>query len=319
MPESEMHHTENYTKPKRSERQIISETGIPVEITSNFDSKKHAEKITLGIGGLELLSEGNERTIAEVQTIVEQRHVLHHKVMSAVIDRLRESDPAFPNDFIPDSPSSGRSIDHRYYEVERQYLEEHPELVEKQKMLDRQTKDAYQKFYSFSDSTKDDIYVGKEGTLIYSEAVGGNIAQELLSARDRARTYEEKKLENWRARIDWKAVKEQLEDADLEVFVEKLRHAKKVIDIHQIEVLRQHQGKGLAKALFDVALWDIEQAKHADTSIARILDNNPDKDKILSLFEKNGYKKLYCPGSEGGMTGGIPNYYLVIKESERRK
>ena len=320
MAKFEMGRMENVNRSastKRGERQIISSTGLPVEITSNPDSKRHAEKITLGIGGLELLGEGDKRTRDELDAIAHQKNLLHREIMDAVIHRIHQSDPSFPENFIPDSPLSRSPVDQRYYAAEKEHLKEHPELAERRKTLNQDMDNAYRKLYAFSERGKEDVYVGKEGTLIYSEVSGEHVAEELLSARERARQYEENKLENWRARLNWGALKDQLDDDDLETFVEKLRDAKKVIDIHQIEVLPQHQGKGLAKALFDVALWDIEQVRQANASIARVLADNPDREKVLGLFEKNGYKKLYCPGSEGGMTGGIPNYYLLIKENKR--
>lgn len=104
----------------------------------------------------------------------------------------------------------------------------------------------------------------------------------------------------------------------IKTLVDKLSKAEVVADIHQIEVLRAAQGKGIASALLNVANWDIIQAKNIPFTIGRVLDTNPEQEKVLTMFEKDGFMKIYCPGETDGRSEGTPNYYLLIKENSVR-
>ncbi len=135
---------------------------------------------------------------------------------------------------------------------------------------------------------KGDIAVGKEGTLIYSRVSGESVAKELKYA----------------------GTDEQKEEKLL--LIEKLLKTPEVADIHQIEVLPEFQGKGIAAALLDVAEWDIKDTNKLAFSTARVLFDNPDREKILGLFERSGFKKFYRPRGFNN-----PAHWIVIRENTK--
>ena len=63
----------------------------------------------------------------------------------------------------------------------------------------------------------------------------------------------------------------------------------KIAFILQIEVLSKFKNEGLAKALIDVALWEIKQ-KGLEMIFSIVMEDNPERKKILKVFEKMGFK-----------------------------
>lgn len=164
------------------------------------------------------------------------------------------------------------------------------------------------KRYEFANFTHEDLMVGKEGTLVYSVVDGERAAGELDSAIEVVETVPKKV---------WKIVPDaRPEVLDLKA---RLARATSVADIHQVEVLPEYQGKGVASALLDVANWDIDQAGGIEFSIARVMNDNPDRDKMLEAFGKAGFKKFFITAGWDGRISDHTDfkYYLVVRENPK--
>ncbi len=294
---------------KFGERQIIGRRGIPVEIASNEQSRFHPEKTTLAVGGLIRVEDLKEQSSRERSIEQKRSYQISKKFDDLTVARLRIKHPGmFENFEYTNSALSDREAD-RIFEWERnEVLAENPELIEEWNSIHARYEAAKGMSYDFakSDHSKDDIYVGKEGTLVYSEVDGKNVAEEILESRKTADRYLKDKTGNVRANY---SEMENLPDGEwYQKVAQMFRDAGKTVDIHQIEVLEAAQNKGVATALLDVAHWDIKDQRRADFAVARVSERNFDRDKTLALFEKNGYRKLYIPNGSGD-----ESYFLVFR------
>ncbi len=276
----------------RNESQIISENSIPVRVTQNPESALHADKVTLGIGGLVQMGEIQEPVLREEARL--QRHIKNLKatLQKNAYARVRETHPDATLEY-SDYPLTARMME--------RMLEENPELREDLERNNALLKSITEKRYQFGDDTKHDLFVGKEGTLVYSLQTGEQAAYELKKAvvwkRDEhGGQYPDP---DWQPRID-----------DIRT---RIRNAPHVADIHQVEVLPEYQGKGLAKALLDVALWDIEHTRRdVEFTVARILSDNPDGEKMIAAFKKAGFEAF----SAGRVSWDSPlEFTLVVREN----
>lgn len=163
-------------------------------------------------------------------------------------------------------------------------------------------KELVMKRYRFTEDDRMDVSVGKEGTLIYSLRSGGEAAHDL--ARSLVLIRDEHGIQDrdrsWDPYIA--DVQKRIQDA-------------KVADLHQIEVLPQYQGKGIATALLDVALTDID-SEHGDVQfyLARVMENNPDGEKMIRIFKRAGFEALYVPEAAWDDPRA---FTLLIRENSR--
>lgn len=280
-----------------------------MEISSNRESRNHGEKITLSVGGLVQVSELKKDSDAKARAVLDRGTALWEKTHKLVMERLQAAHPEIPDNFVFNN-GLVQPVDDWYAAEKAAVLAEHPEFLDEREQLEKEYAEARKRTYDFTrkDRDKDDLYVGKEGTLVYSEVDGGSVADEIIHERKRAEACLRDKSGNVRA--NYRELEAMPPMSEIEKIVETFKRAGKVIDIHQVEVLPAAQGKGVASALLDVAHWDIDAQKRADVAVARVLEDNPDGRKMLAMFEKHGYNRLYMPG-DGDRT---PNYYLVFKE-----
>jgi GNAT superfamily N-acetyltransferase len=266
----------------RPERQIISKKGIPVEITGNPESECHSNKFSLGAGGMTKLETIHEPSREEENRLYREFKELEREFFDAQIARAEVTG----------------SQD--YTEHQKVMREERPELWRSMQEAERAMKKAIEKRYAFGNGglSVSDVYVGKEGTLVYSLVSSRYAGEELKYVKE---------YRAWTPEVAGVLRSPSIEhQAEIDALRERILQTEYVADIHQVEVLPEFQGKGIAGSLLDVARWDIEQAKGIKFSIARVENNNPDRDKMLSLFIKAGYKVFYIEFDI--------EHYLVIRE-----
>jgi GNAT superfamily N-acetyltransferase len=268
------------------EKQIISANGIPVRIKANQESAYYSREISLGIGGMVKMGEIQDPVLQEEAKI--QRHIDEREstLQRDALARVRIQHPEATLEY-SDYPMTEEMI--------KRILEENPALheeIESQKALLASIRTAR---YQFGDASKDDLYVGKEGALIYSLQTGEQGADELKKVLSHTHNADSAWIEN------------------VDALRARMLQATNVADIHQVEVLPEYQGKGLSKALLDVALWNIEHTQsNIEFTVARVLHNNPDKDKMIAAFKKAGFE-AFMPGQ---IQWDEPTEYtLVIREN----
>lgn len=288
----------DYPKPPAPEkpfRQIVSREGIPVWITDNKGAAIYSDKILLGIGEPVRLGEMSEPILQEEVRIQKEIDALKDALTEDALARVRETSP--------EATLSYRDYPARESMMEK-ILAENPERAEKIQELEVQKKAVSAKRYQFGDALKKDLYVGTEGALIYSMKSGEAVANELKKAKV-LRTDE-----NGHRRVD------PIKDVRIAELCERIQNAQ-VADIHQVEILPEFQGKGGAKSLIDVALWDIEQTHgDAEFSVARVIGDNPDQEKMISVFKKAGFEAFFVHEIHWD---DPRSYTLVIRENPHVK
>ncbi len=303
---------------KRGDKQIVGKGGIPVEIIRNPESERHSNKITLAVGGIDTIGAMNEKISAEVSGLYDRYHALKDAKTQWVRMRLVEDHPEASSDFIVDN-SSMSPINLAYFRLEKEFDETHPDAVKEFAAIRYDIDVARAKYYEFDSGKMKDLHVGKEGTLIYSRVPGANIAKEINLANERGKkilaAVKEFPMESGKYRVNFRQLENPPDASELGKLTDKLMHAGEVVDIHQIEVLPVAKRKGIGSALLDVANWEIAKTHRIPFTIARVLENNPDGDKVIAMFEKEGFTKMYCAGEPGGFSAGIPNYWLLVKEN----
>lgn len=305
-------------KRMRGDKQLIGRGGIPVEIIGNSESERHANKVTLAVGGIDTIGALNERIHGEETALVNRRHALVDAKTQWVRLRLVEKHPDAPSDFIVDRAStSPRNME--YFRLEQEFDATHPEETKELIAIEHDIAVARNKYYAFDSGKMKDLHVGKEGTLVYSMVPGENIAKEILDAMERGKRIlaevKEYPMDAAKYRVNFRRLQDPPSPEDLKKLTDKLLRSGNIVDIHQIEVLPAAQKKGIGSALLDVANWEIEKTHHIPFTIARVLENNPDGEKVIAMFEKEGFVKMYCAGEPGGFSPGIPNYWLLVKEN----
>lgn len=302
-------------------RRIIGREGIAVDITDNTESQKHSKRITLGVGGIETSKNSNDASRKEEREAYRRDQELYTKIDQLARETVLKEHPDFSKTFIPHATMSPSHEDELYFAARDKVLSAHPELVAEQEAVNKAIRAARERRYAFAERFRDneEIKVGKEGTLIYSLESGEEVATEL-----EYEMHASEKLADWsrknpgagaQVRVNWREIENQQDSESLRKLVARMKISGKIADINQIEVLPAFRGKGVSTALFDVAQWDINDARGVKFTIARILEDNPQKNQVLHMFENNGFLKIYCPGEDNTMTAGIPNYYLMIKEN----
>ena len=306
------------TERKRGDKQIMGRGGVPVEIIRNPESERHSNKITLAVGGIETIGAINERVHAEETVLFERRHALTDAKTAWVRLRLVEEHPDAPSDFVSDSGSMS-PLNIEYFRLEKEFDATHPDSVKELITIDRDITTARNKSYAFDSGKMKDLHVGKEGTLIYSMVPGGNITKEIDLAMARGRkilaAIKEYPMESVKYRVNFRQLKSPPDAVEIEKLTKKLIQAGEIVDIHQIEVLPVAMRKGIGSALLDVANWEIAKTHRIPFTIGRVLDDNPDSDKVIAMFEKEGFTKMYMAGEPGGFGPTIPNYWLLVKEN----
>ena len=58
--------------------------------------------------------------------------------------------------------------------------------------------------------------------------------------------------------------------------------------------------KGIGSALLDVANWEIAKTHRIPFTIGRVLDDNPDADKVIAMFEKRVLPRCTWRASQEG-------------------
>ncbi|MFA6130947.1 MAG: hypothetical protein WC730_01640 [Patescibacteria group bacterium] len=289
-------------------RQIISKKGVPVEITPNPESEYFDNKGSLGVGGMMKLGTLNEPSSERETNLRNERNRIDQVIHEAVLAKLHVWDP---------STTYANYLDNGRYEMwkkaQQEVQEELPELHRALEEATEAMKEEAKKRYTFGDrvSGTADIYVGKEGTLIYS-LVSSNAAIKELTyiSKYHDLVTDPGRLEAW----DEAQPAAEARQARADEWRSRLEHAQHIADIHQVEVLPEFQGKGIAASLLDVAQWDIEQVKNIDFSIARIEYRNPDSEKMLALFKKAGYEVFFIE-----RMFDVPSHHLVLRGNETQK
>lgn len=284
--------------PKGEMRKIISKENIPVRITNNPESVMHDEKVTLGVGDMVKMGEIQDPVLKEEEKL--RRHVLdlEQKLTNDALTRVKETRPDATLEY-SDYPMTAAMME----VILKEQPERQEEIAEAKALFDAIQK----KRYAFGSRDKNDLYVGREGTLVYSVDTGAQAAKEL----QRSVVFKEKKSAIGGSEADpsW--------TEKIAVLSERMSRAKRVVDIHQVEVLPEHQGKGIAKALLDVALWDIEHGdKNVEFSVARVASTNPDGPKMIAAFKKAGFDAFYA----GQLQWDDPtDWTLVVRENPNFK
>ncbi|MFH1425813.1 MAG: GNAT family N-acetyltransferase [Candidatus Kerfeldbacteria bacterium] len=279
-------------KIPRRRRQLMGKGSVPVQYSKNPDSRSHAGKFSFGIGDMVQMGEIQE-------PINEQEHELHKRLTDL---QLKLGEDAIAR--VREQGGSTRDND-AVSEMWNRILEEEPERKHKIDELKSTISDLVCQRYGFGTSDKYDLFVGKEGTLIYSVVPGLRAAGELEKAwvRPEGKSWYEEDL-------SWRPKTEELS--------KRLRESRRVADIHQIEVLPEYRGKGYAKALLDVAMFDIEWTnRDIEFSIARVEKSNPHREQMIDIFRKAGFLE-FCT-SEIGWGDIDKEYSLLIRENPRVK
>ncbi|MFH1781592.1 MAG: GNAT family N-acetyltransferase [Patescibacteria group bacterium] len=282
----------NIASPGR--RQLISDNGIPVRSSENPDSHYHRNNISFGIGELVQMGEIEEPIHKEEKDLRRRLCDLKFKLTQDAMARLSIIEGNLSSDDYP-----------RIHEMTKQILKEESERQKKIEKVESRLGEIIGKRYDFGSEDKYDLYVGKEGTLIYSVGTGERPGRELEKA------WVPKKENIWTdVDPEWRP-----KIADIR---ERIQLSKRVADIHQIEVLPDHRGKGYAKALLDVALFDIEWT-HGDIefSIARVERDNPHGEQMVNVFKKAGFMTFHTSRIGFGDIG--EQYTLLVRENSRMK
>lgn len=288
----------------------MSGAGVPIEIKRNPQSSRHPEKISLTAGGTTSVDEIREPSVqawVALQRKITQIDEEREKALNAYI---LKSDPNFvPSEHIQDQHR------HLYNEFDTVF----PEYLDRTVELEKEAIIARKERYSFADGQNqtNDLHVGKEGTLVYSIVSGANAASELRRETTSAKevyaiTAERAAKTGYKIGAEYSEKYLAGDQPKVQDIIAALERAETVADLHQIEVLPSAQGKGIARALLEVAYLEMAETSRADFVVARVLDKNPSRKNIMRLFEKDGFDKIYCPGDtppwgEGG-------YYLLVKK-----
>lgn len=287
-------HLERFV-PRGNERQIISDRGVPVKISTHPESRDHADKVTLSVGGIMRLGELEAPALREEARLTREINDTEIALQQKAIAALTARHPDFDAQAWDSWPIIQEEMSRLLAEdpATRDALAENRTLRETL----RKTR------YSFNkERDKDELIVGKEGALVYSIQGGEGPAYELAKSLAQHQEY---------ARDHNDYVHDAALIERIATMQEKLASATRVADIHQVEVLPEHQGKGIAGALLDAALWELEHNAGVDFTVARILGHNPDGKKMLRAFEKAGFTAFGCshyevPGRE---------YTLVVRKN----
>lgn len=134
------------------------------------------------------------------------------------------------------------------------------------------------KRYQFGSTDKNDLYVGKEGTLVYSIEDGKEYAYRL------------RKAHVWKKDANGNSQPDPVWEEKIAAIRERIKTSERVADIRQVEVLPEYQGKGIAKALLETAIWDIEHRdKQVEFVVGFVAQHNPDHKKMVAAFKKAGF------------------------------
>lgn len=251
------------------QRQIISKNSIPVRIAKNPEASAHRDRVSLGVGGMMEMGKIQEPILQEEAHLQRQIQELQERLQNDAYARVRATHPNATLAY-DDYPLTAAMM--------KRILTEEPERQEEIDEAKALVATITKKRYQFHAPGSSELYVGKEGTLVYSLQTGERTSNELRKA------------------VVWKKDEHGIGYHDPEWAVkinalrERIQKTRHVADIHQVEVLPEYQGKGLAKALLDVALWDIEHAKDdVAFSVARVISDNPDGEKMITAFKKAGF------------------------------
>lgn len=274
------------------QRQIMSERGVPVRIVKNPEGSAHRDRVSLGVGGMIEMGKIQDPILREEADLQRQVCELQARLQVDAYARVREKNPEATLEY-NDYPLTAAMMETMLSEDSGR----REEIEEAEARVAAMTKKRYQ----FKVDNHDNLFVGKEGTLVYSLQTGERVADELKKA------------------VVWRKNEAGVSKVDPEWAVkiaalrERMLRVKSVADIHQVEVLPEFQGKGLAKALLDVALWDIEHTRDdVEFSVARILSDNPDAEKMINAFKKAGFEAF-----EGGRVSWDDprDFTIVLREN----
>ena len=258
--------------PKDKEKQIISNEGVPVKIRHNPDSVQHREKVTLGVGGMMRMGELQEPSVREEARLLREISVLKNAVWQEAIAALHAQNPAFD--------AEAWDAVHKITPMVDAILDADPArraAIDELETLRIKIRAARFEFGN-KDASKDDLWVGKEGTLVYSVDTGEYPARHLKNAVV------------WKKNTDGFSEPDPVWREKIAAMRERMQKSERVADIHQVEVLPEYQGKGIAKALLDVALWELEHNDGGvEFTIARVASHNPDGPKMIAAFKKAGF------------------------------
>lgn len=275
-----------------NERQIISRNSVPVRIANHPEGSFHDDHISLGVGGLVEARTIQEPIMREEARLKRLRDELQQKLMDDAYARVRIDHPTATLEY-GDFPLTA--------DMMKRILAEDPIRKQLIEAYDAQIADVTKKRYQFEAPFRNELFVGKEGTLVYSLQSGERAADEL------------RKAVVWKKNTSGISTPDPEWTAKIANLRTRMLVSKQVADIHQVEVLPEFQGKGLAKALLDVALWDIEHAKSdVAFSVARVLHDNPDAKKMIGAFQKAGFDAFDC----GAVAWDNPrDFTLVVREN----
>lgn len=270
------------------QRQIISEKGIPVRIIKNPEESMHRGRISLGVGGMIEMGKIQDPILREEADLQRQVQELEARLQADAYARVREVNPEATLEY-SDYPLNAAMMEM----ILSEDASRREEIEEARARVAAMTKKRYQ----FEVDNHDNLFVGKEGALIYSVQTGERVADEL------------KKAVVWRKDEPGVSKVDPEWAAKIAALRERILHVKSIADIHQVEVLPEFQGKGFAKALLDVALWDIEHTRDdVEFSVARILSDNPDGKKMIAAFKKAGFEAF-----EGGrISRDDPREFTIV-------
>ncbi|MFH1611304.1 MAG: GNAT family N-acetyltransferase [Patescibacteria group bacterium] len=285
----------------------VSHEGIPVNISSNFDSEKHNKEVSFGIGELTKLGEIQQEHSVEEEAAQDLYLELKRQVNHDARKRYVQMNPDDPNgDYAwPDAmPNIIETI-----------LQEEPERRAAIEQARIRWGQLARKRYHFAEKEHYDLWAGKEGTLVYALTNGRQAASQIRGSGPVDWDAKER-LYHYGFFTDDSPEKEKSFSNQRDELFERLRIAKRVADIHQIEVLPEYQGRGYAKALLDAALFDIEFAQSGvEFVIARVMRSNPDGAQMIKIFQKTGFQAFYT--SEEGWGGLIHDFIVLIRENVR--
>ena len=294
---NEVSHLEKFI-PKRGEKQIISENGVPVRITKNLDSEYHADKVTLGVGDMVRLGEIQEPSIREEARLLREIAALKNAVWEEAVAALRGQNPAFNTD--------AWDAVHTIEPMIEMILDADPARRAALEELEALRKKVHGTRFEFGNksSEKDDLWVGKEGTLVYSIMTGEWPAENLKHAHV------------WKKDARGISEPDPVWEEKITVLRERMQRATRVADIHQVEVLPEYQGKGIAKALLDVALWELEHNEGGvEFTVARVASDNPDGAKMIAAFKAAGFDAFDAGQLQWD---DATHWTLVVRENPNR-
>lgn len=287
-------------------RQVISKNGIPVQITisRNKVNGEEVELVSLCIGEITTLGKAIRGLREKEWAHFNRRKHLKELIENRILKRLKEESPDLWHAITGsykwlsiEDVSKAEELKHQaelhLEELRRKEMEdsyEGKELSEGEvARLAQELEKAKEISYNFAASQfPGDIPVGTRATLNFY-IIKPDSCLDLI---EKARHPDESKAEKFKRLIGY------------------IRTQQLIAYIPLIEVMPVYRKAGYARALLDVASWEIEKNRKLNVTYAIVEDKNMDYQyRMVGLFIKSGYNAFRV---EEDIWNKIPGHILVV-------